>query len=144
MNPYCSAQRRGRAQAQAHTLSIEKYVTLAAISPHGVARGRFVGSYQSGLPGCKSPPVFLFVTAATPAGTMGRFSTTECTYVPTYLRPTPGSRTGPGSGPTAAPARGATSLWDPAPGRQARKDPETCSSGVRMPEMRQTKQGTWS
>jgi hypothetical protein len=27
----------------------------------------------------------MFVTAATPAGTMGRLSTTECTYLPTYL-----------------------------------------------------------
>ena len=29
--------------------------------------------------------LFLFVTAATPAGTMGRLSTTECTYLPTNL-----------------------------------------------------------
>ena len=29
--------------------------------------------------------LFLFVTAATPAGSMGRLSTTECTYLPTYL-----------------------------------------------------------
>ena len=36
----------------------DKYVTLAAISPPGVARGRFVGGHQSGLAGCKSP--FLF------------------------------------------------------------------------------------
>ena len=69
----------------------DKYVTLEAISPPGVAQGRFVGGHQSGLAGCKSPPpiqarsLFLFVTAATPAGTMGRFSTTECTYLPTYL-----------------------------------------------------------
>ena len=33
----------------------DKYVTLAAISPPGVARGRFVGGDQSGLAGCKSP-----------------------------------------------------------------------------------------
>ena len=31
----------------------DKYVTLAAISPPGVARG-----HQSGLAGCKSPPLF--------------------------------------------------------------------------------------
>ena len=33
-------------------------VTLAAISPPGVARGRFVGGHQSGLAGCKLPPLF--------------------------------------------------------------------------------------
>ena len=36
----------------------DKYVTLAAISPPGVARGCFVGGHQSGLEGCKSPPLF--------------------------------------------------------------------------------------
>ena len=36
----------------------DKHVTLAAISPPGVARGRFVGGHQSGLAGCKSPPLF--------------------------------------------------------------------------------------
>ena len=36
----------------------DKYVTLAAISPPGVARGRFVVGHQSGLAGCKSPPLF--------------------------------------------------------------------------------------
>ena len=61
----------------------DKHVTLAAISPLGVARGRFIGGQQSGLAGCKTPP--LFVTGATPEGTMGRLSTTECTYLPTYL-----------------------------------------------------------
>ena len=35
-----------------------KYVTLAAMSRPGVARGRIVGSHQSGLTGCKSPPLF--------------------------------------------------------------------------------------
>ena len=29
--------------------------------------------------------LFLFVTGATPGGTMGRLSTTECTYLPTFL-----------------------------------------------------------
>ena len=33
-------------------------VTLATISPPGVAPGRFVGDHQSGLAGCKSPPLF--------------------------------------------------------------------------------------
>ena len=36
----------------------DKHVTLAAISPHGVARGRFVVGQQTGLAGCKSPPLF--------------------------------------------------------------------------------------
>ena len=35
----------------------DKHVTLAAISPPGVARGRFVGGHQSGLAGCKPPPL---------------------------------------------------------------------------------------
>ena len=35
----------------------DKYVTLAAISPPGVAPGRSVGGHQSGLAGCKSPPL---------------------------------------------------------------------------------------
>ena len=67
----------------------DKHVTLAAISPPGVARGRFVGGQQSGLAGSKPPPLFgarslfLFVTGTTPGGTMRRLSTTECTYLPT-------------------------------------------------------------
>ena len=36
----------------------DKHVTLAAISPPGVARGRFVGGHQSSLAGCKPPPLF--------------------------------------------------------------------------------------
>ena len=36
----------------------DKNVTLAANSPPGVARGRFVGGQQSGLAGCKPPPLF--------------------------------------------------------------------------------------
>ena len=35
----------------------DKHVTLAAISPPGVARGRFVGGQQSGLAGSKPPPL---------------------------------------------------------------------------------------
>ena len=38
----------------------DKHVTLAAISPPCVARGRFVGGHQSGLAGCKSPKSFPF------------------------------------------------------------------------------------
>ena len=36
----------------------DKHVTPAAISPPGVARGRCVGGQQSGLAGCKPPPLF--------------------------------------------------------------------------------------
>ena len=36
----------------------DKYVTLAAISPPGVALSRFARGHQSGLAGCKSPPLF--------------------------------------------------------------------------------------
>ena len=35
-----------------------KHVTLAAISPPSVVRGGFVGGHQSGLAGCKPPPLF--------------------------------------------------------------------------------------
>ena len=64
----------------------DKYVTLAAISPPGVARGRFVGGQQSGLAGSKPPP--LFTREASSCSSQGRrqgepwgaFSTTECTY----------------------------------------------------------------
>ena len=36
----------------------DKHVSPAAISPPGVAWGRFVGGQQSGLAGCKPPPLF--------------------------------------------------------------------------------------
>ena len=36
----------------------DKYVMLAAISRPCVARGLFVRGHQSGLAGCKSPPLF--------------------------------------------------------------------------------------
>ena len=36
----------------------DKQVTLAAISPHGSARGCFVGGHQSGLAGSKPPPLY--------------------------------------------------------------------------------------
>ena len=70
----------------------DKHVTLAAISPPNVARGRFVGGHQSGLAGCKLPPL----------STRGAFSCSSQgqrqgepwgasprpgapTYLPTYL-----------------------------------------------------------
>ena len=36
----------------------DKHVTPAAISPPGVAWGRFVGGQQSGLAGCRPPPLY--------------------------------------------------------------------------------------
>ena len=37
----------------------DEHMTLAANSPPGAARGRFVGGHQSGLAGCKLPPLFM-------------------------------------------------------------------------------------
>ena len=48
----------------------DKHVTPAAISPTGVARGRFVGGQQSGLAGCKPPP--LFTRGASSCSSQGR------------------------------------------------------------------------
>ena len=48
----------------------DKRVTLAAISPPGIARGRFVGGHQSGLAGCQPPP--LFMRGASPCPSQGQ------------------------------------------------------------------------
>ena len=48
----------------------DKHVTLAAISPPGVAQGRFVGGQQSGLAGCKPPP--LYTRRASSCSSQGR------------------------------------------------------------------------
>ena len=48
----------------------DKHVTLAAISPPGVARGRFVRGQQSGLAGSKPPP--LFTRGASSCSSQGR------------------------------------------------------------------------
>ena len=70
----------------------DKHVTLAAISPPGVARGRFVGGQQSGLAGCKPPP--LFTRGASSCSSQGRRQgeprgasprPSAPTYLPTYL-----------------------------------------------------------
>ena len=70
----------------------DKYVTLAAISPPGVARGRFVGGQQSGLAGSKPPP--LFTREASSCSSQGRRQgepwgasprPSAPTYLPTYL-----------------------------------------------------------
>ena len=63
-------------------------MTLAAISPPGVAWRRFVGGQQSGLAGCKPPP--LFTRGASSCSSQGRLSTTECTYPPTCTLPSTG------------------------------------------------------
>ena len=71
----------------------DKHVTLAAISPPGDAQGRFVRGQQSGLAGCKSPPLCRCGASS------GRHSGTASgnhgaplhdrvhlpTYLPTYL-----------------------------------------------------------
>ena len=45
----------------------DKHFTLAAISPPGVAKGRFVGGQQSGLAGCRPPPLFMRGTSSCPS-----------------------------------------------------------------------------
>ena len=37
----------------------DTFFTLAVISPPGFARGHFVGGHQSGLAGCKLPPLLM-------------------------------------------------------------------------------------
>ena len=68
----------------------DKHVTLAAISPLGVARGRFVGGQQSGLAGCKPPP--LFTRGASSCSSQGRrqgepWGASPRPSAPTYLLP---------------------------------------------------------
>ena len=68
----------------------DKHVTLAAISPPGVARGRFVGGQQSGLAGCKLPP--LFTRGASSCSSQGRrqgepWGASPRLSAPTYLLP---------------------------------------------------------
>ena len=69
----------------------DKHVTLAANSPAGVARGRFVGGQQSGLPGSERPP--LFTRGASSCSSQGRRQgepwgasprPSAPTYLPTY------------------------------------------------------------
>ena len=69
----------------------DKHVTLAANSPPGVARGRFVWGHQSGLAGCKPPP--LFTRRASSSSSQGRRQgepwgasprPSAPTYLPTY------------------------------------------------------------
>ena len=48
-------------------LQRDQYVTLAAISPSGVAGGRVVWGDQSGLAGCKPPPLFKHGASSRPS-----------------------------------------------------------------------------
>ena len=73
----------------------DKHVTLAAISPPGVARGRFVGGQQSGLAGSKPPP--LFTREASSCSSQGRhqgepWGASPRPSAPTYLPTSPGRR----------------------------------------------------
>ena len=67
----------------------DKHVTLAAIIPPGVARGRFVGGQQSGLAGSKPPP--LFTREASSCSSQGRRQENhgaplhDRVHLPTYL-----------------------------------------------------------
>ena len=80
------------ASTGAHPPWRDKHVTLAAISPPGVAWGRFVGGHQSGLAGCKLPPLYKRGGSSClsqrqrqrePWGASSRPSAP--TYLPTYL-----------------------------------------------------------
>ena len=73
----------------------DKHVTPAAISPPGVAWGRFVGGQQSGLAGCKPPP--LFTRGASSCSSQGRRQgeprgASPRPSAPTYLSTWPGRR----------------------------------------------------
>ena len=66
----------------------DKHVTLAAISPPGDSRGRFVGGQQSGLAGSKPPP--LFTREASSCSSQGRrqgepWGASPRPSAPTYL-----------------------------------------------------------
>ena len=66
----------------------DKHVTLAAISPPGVARGVFVGGQQSGLAGSKPPP--LYTREASSCSSQGRrqgepWGASPRPSAPTYL-----------------------------------------------------------
>ena len=68
----------------------DKHVTLAAISPPGVARGLFVGGQQSGLAGRKPPPFFMRGTSSCPSQGRRqgeRWGAPPRPSAPTYLPP---------------------------------------------------------
>ena len=62
----------------------DKPVTLAAISPPGVARGRFVWGQQSGLAGSKPPPLFTRGARGDARGKHGA-PLHDRVHLPTYL-----------------------------------------------------------
>ena len=106
----------------------DKHVTLAAISPPGVAPGCFVGGQQSGLAGCKLPPLFTRQASSCssqarrqgePWGASPRPSAP--TYLPTYL----GFDVGYGWWKPAA------SKMQPLQDMRIRDDPKKCLHDVR-------------
>ena len=86
----------------------DKHFTLAAISPPAVARGRFIGGQQSGLAGCKPPP--LFTRRASSCLSQGRRQgeprgASRRPSAPTYLPPHGTAQPGGGSPADSPPAR---------------------------------------
>ena len=75
----------------------DKHVMPAAISPPGVARGRFVWGQQSGLAGCKPPP--LFTRGASSCSSQGQ------------RQGEPRGASPPPSAPTYLPLRVLSLLW---------------------------------
>ena len=78
------------ASTGAHPPGETSTFTLAAISPPGVARGRFVGGQQSGLAVCKPPP--LVTRGASSCSSQGRgqgepWGASPRPSAPTYLPP---------------------------------------------------------
>ena len=70
----------------------DKDVTLAAISPPSVAQGRFDGRHQSGLGGCKSPPLFTRGASSSSSRRQRqreRWGASPRLCAPTYLPPCP-------------------------------------------------------
>ena len=65
----------------------DKHVTLAANSPPGDARGRSVGGQQSGLAGCKLPP--LYTRGAPSCSSQGRRQGEPWGASPRLSAPTP-------------------------------------------------------
>ena len=67
----------------------DMFVTLAAINPPGGAPGRFVGGHQSGVAGCKPPPLFMRRASSCTSQRQRQqepwgSSRVPSTYLPTY------------------------------------------------------------
>ena len=123
----------------------DKHVTLAAISPPGVARGRFVGGQQSGLAGCKPPP--LFTRGASSCSSQGRRpgeprGASPRPSAPTYLPQQPGSKdcSDGGSPPSYVAQRGQNQyipgsgarFLQPVPEEPGRDDVSLASSPIQV------------